>query len=61
MNFVIAGSGAVSSAKVGKSSLGNSQVEGCIENKMLNWQFPKPVGGVNVKVNYPFVLRPVGA
>jgi hypothetical protein len=61
MNFVIAGSGAVSTAKVGKSSLGNAQVEGCIETKMMNWQFPKPVGGVNVKVNYPFVLRPVGA
>jgi len=61
MNFVIAGSGAVSSAKVGKSSLGNQQVEGCIETKMMNWQFPKPVGNVNVKVNYPFVLRPVGA
>jgi hypothetical protein len=61
MNFQINGLGDVSSAQVAKSTLGNSQVESCISNKMLNWKFPKPVGGVNVKVNYPFVLRPVGA
>ena len=61
MNFVIAGDGAVSTSKVAKSTLGHSGVENCISTKMLNWKFPKPVGGVNVKVNYPFVLRPVGA
>ena len=61
MNFTIAGDGSVASAKVAKSSLGSPPVEGCIETKLLNWKFPKPVGGVNVKVNYPFVLRPVGA
>ena len=61
MNFQISGQGDVNFANVAKSTLGNSQVESCISTKMLNWKFPKPVGGVNVKVNYPFVLRPVGA
>jgi hypothetical protein len=61
MAFQISGTGNVTSANVAKSSLGNSQVESCISTKMMNWTFPKPVGGVNVKVNYPFVLRPVGA
>ena len=61
MSFQINGEGNISSANVAKSTLGNSQVESCISTKMLNWKFPKPVGGVNVKVNYPFVLRPVGA
>ncbi len=61
MAFQISGEGDVSQANVAKSSLGNAGVESCISSKMLNWKFPKPVGGVNVKVNYPFVLRPVGA
>ena len=61
MAFQISGEGNVSQANVAKSSLGNAGVESCISSKMLNWKFPKPVGGVNVKVNYPFVLRPVGA
>jgi TonB family protein len=57
--FEIAGTGSVNSANVGKSSLGNSEVEQCIATKVQTWQFPKPRGGVNVKVNYPFMLRPV--
>jgi hypothetical protein len=61
MNFEIGGEGQVNFANVAKSTLGHSQVESCISTKMMNWKFPKPVGGVNVKVNYPFVLRPVGA
>ncbi len=61
MAFTISGTGNVSAANVAKSTLGNAGVESCISTKMMNWQFPKPVGGVNVKVNYPFVLRPVGA
>jgi len=61
MNFIIAGDGSVSTAKVSKTTLGDAPVENCISSKMLNWKFPKPVGGVNVKVNYPFVLRPMGA
>ena len=61
MAFVISGAGTVSSGNVAKSTLGNTAVESCILSRLLTWQFPKPVGGVNVKVNYPFVLRPVGA
>lgn len=60
MNFEIAASGALNFARVAKTSLGDSQVEQCISSKMMGWQFPKPVGAVVVKVNYPFVLRPTG-
>jgi hypothetical protein len=60
MDFQINGTGKLNYARVGKSSLGNSQVEGCIATRMMTWQFPKPLGGVAVKVNYPFLLRPVG-
>jgi len=55
--FVINGSGRVSSASVASSSLKSASVEGCITSHLKTWQFPKPVGGVNVKVTYPFVLK----
>jgi len=58
MAFEISGAGTLNYARVHKSSLGDSGVESCISTKMMNWQFPKPTGGVNVKVNYPFMLRP---
>lgn len=60
MHWVINGNGNVSIARVQQSSLKSSSVEGCIVNKLRGWKFPKPIGGVNVKVTYPFVLRRVG-
>lgn len=59
MGFEIGGSGRLNFSKVAKSSLGDAQVGSCIAERMMTWEFPKPVGGVNVKVNYPFLLRPV--
>jgi outer membrane biosynthesis protein TonB len=55
--FVINGSGHISSASVASSSLKNASVESCITSHLKSWQFPKPVGGVNVKVTYPFMLK----
>ncbi len=60
MNWVIGAGGQVSTARVQQSSLKSSSVEGCILSKLRNWRFPKPIGGVNVKVTYPFLLRRVG-
>lgn len=59
VKFTINGAGSVSSAQVNGSSLNDAQVEGCIINRLRAWPFPKPIGGVNVKVNYPFVLKRV--
>ncbi len=58
MAFEINGQGDLNYSKVARSSLGNPDVEACISSKMLSWKFPKPTGGVNVKVAYPFMLRP---
>ncbi len=58
--FEIAAEGQVSSSRVSRSSLNHAGVETCITTRMMDWKFPKPRGGVGVKVNYPFVLRPVG-
>jgi hypothetical protein len=61
MGFEIGPSGKLNFARVAKSTLGDAEVPECIATKMLTWDFPKPVGGVNVKVNYPFLLRPVNS
>ncbi|MEI6398903.1 MAG: AgmX/PglI C-terminal domain-containing protein, partial [Pseudomonadota bacterium] len=58
MDFEIAASGKLNYAKVKTSSLDYPATEDCIAKAMLTWQFPKPVGGTLVKVNYPFALKP---
>ncbi len=58
MAFEINGEGGLNYSNVQRSTLGNAEVESCISTKMMNWKFPKPTGGVNVKVAYPFMLRP---
>ncbi|MAV92023.1 MAG: hypothetical protein CL676_11440 [Bdellovibrionaceae bacterium] len=60
VDFTISRSGRVSRSQVESSSLRSSSVESCILNRLNGWRFPKPVGGVNVKVSYPFVLNRVG-
>jgi len=57
IRWVINGAGRVSTAGVESTSLRSAKVENCIVSHLRNWKFPKPVGGVNVKVSYPFVLR----
>jgi len=61
MNFEIGPTGRLNFAKAGKSSLGDAEVPECIAARMMTWDFPKPIGGVSVKVNYPFLLRPVNS
>ncbi len=56
--FEINGGGRLNFARVAKSSLGDAGVESCMTARMMNWNFPKPVGSVAVRVNYPFLLKP---
>jgi TonB family protein len=59
MKFMIGAQGSVTTAQVSNSSLSHPLVENCIRDRLKTWKFPQPQGGVNVKVNYPFVLRRV--
>ena len=59
VDFVIGAVGRITKAKIGQSSLGSRSVEECMIAKMKTWQFPHPVGNVNVDVQYPFELRRV--
>lgn len=59
VRFQINGRGRVSTAGVANSSMRSAQVEGCILSKLKAFKFPEPVGGVNVKVLYPFQFQRV--
>ncbi len=61
MDFTIGTNGRVSVAKVAQSSLGSSLVENCMLARLRSWQFPRPVGNVNVDVLYPFELMRVSS
>lgn len=61
VRFVVGGAGRIASAKVASSSLRHAPVESCIVGKLKSWVFPRPTGGVNVRVTYPFALRRVSA
>jgi hypothetical protein len=58
VNFVIGGSGKVMSSVVQESTIKDSSVANCIAKAVKRWTFPKPRGGGNVIVTYPFNLSP---
>lgn len=59
MKFLIGANGRVTTASISNSSLRHPGVENCIQARLVSWAFPRPEGGVTVKVNYPFILRRV--
>jgi TonB family protein len=61
VDFVIGPAGKITRLKVAQSSLGSKFVESCMLDRMKTWQFPRPVGNVNVDVLYPFELMRVSS
>jgi hypothetical protein len=49
--------GNVPQSSVKKTTLNSEPVEKCILGKIRNWQFPKPKGGGQVFVSYPFLFK----
>ncbi|MGZ3696157.1 MAG: AgmX/PglI C-terminal domain-containing protein [Bdellovibrionota bacterium] len=49
--------GLVSTTAVKKTTMNNSSVENCILGKIKTWEFPKPKGGGQVVVSYPFLFK----
>lgn len=49
--------GLVSTTSVKKTTMNNASVENCILGKIKNWEFPKPKGGGQVIVSYPFLFK----
>lgn len=49
--------GLVNSNAIKKSTMNNKPVENCILAKIKGWNFPKPKGGGQVIVSYPFLFK----
>jgi hypothetical protein len=60
IDFVIQGAGKVKTAKINSSTLNDASLDQCIVGRLMKWQFPKPKGGVDVAVTYPFILKSLG-
>ncbi|MFZ5481811.1 MAG: AgmX/PglI C-terminal domain-containing protein [Myxococcota bacterium] len=58
VKFVIAKDGTVSSATTKSSTMGNEEVERCINGRFMRFQFDEPSGGGIVIVSYPFIFMP---
>ncbi len=59
-DFVIQGSGSVKIAKVNMSNVNDATLDQCIISHLYKWKFPKPRGGVDVAVVYPFIFKSLG-
>ena len=59
VEWVIALSGSVSSARQAFSNLESAEVVNCILSSIRSWRFPQPKGG-DVIVNYPFMFKSIG-
>jgi outer membrane biosynthesis protein TonB len=58
IQFTISPTGSVPVAVVQDTDLKNRAVADCMATAAKRWKFPKPRGGGNVVVSYPFVLSP---
>jgi TonB family protein len=58
VQFTIGGTGVVTNAVVGETSLSDPQVGRCVAKAVKRWRFPKPQGGGIVLVTYPFSMDP---
>ncbi len=54
VKFVVSSTGTVSSASTGTTTLGNAEVEGCLNARFMELVFPRPAGGGIAIVKYPF-------
>lgn len=58
--FTVEGSGAVKTVEIRSSTLADPGLDDCILRRLRSWQFPKPRGGVDVAVTYPFIFKSLG-
>lgn len=57
VRFTIGPNGGIEARSIGDSTLKNTNVEGCILQKVSAWKFPNPQGGTRVMVTYPFLFK----
>lgn len=52
--------GGVRDARVTTNTSGDPALQRCLVSRVRTWQFPKPRGGGEVVVTYPFLFKPAG-
>ncbi len=57
LTWVITAAGAVSGQKIEQTTMKNSMVEGCMLRIVQRWTFPRPDGGGDVIVAFPFFFK----
>jgi len=60
VTFIIGANGRVSEADVLQTTMNDTNVEQCVLRTMRRIRFPKPKGGGEVIVTYPFMFRTAG-
>jgi hypothetical protein len=58
--FVVGAPGRVNTAHLAQASSPEQALGECLVSRLKGWQFPHPLGGVNVAVNYPFIFKILG-
>ncbi|MFT3710509.1 MAG: AgmX/PglI C-terminal domain-containing protein [Archangium sp.] len=61
VTFQIGPDGAVFSAEVSDDSVRDERLGACVVDVVKHWQFPRPEGGGNVKVTFPWIFTSADA
>ena len=59
VKFVINKAGRTASVGIRRSNISDRSFRYCITSRIKTWKFPRPRGGSNVTVNYPFSFNPL--
>jgi TonB family protein len=59
VSFLVKSTGAATNVKV-KESSGDEGLDRCLTDRLVKWKFPKPRGGVDVAISYPFIFKSLG-
>jgi TonB family protein len=60
IQFTIDAAGSVADVLVKEDTMGSSEVNQCMKDRIFRWKFPQPQGGGIVQVTYPWVFKPAG-
>ena len=61
VQFAVATSGTVATARVENSSVKSEALSECLVSRVRSWQFPVGKQGNGYRVTYPFVFKPAGS
>ncbi len=60
VHFSVNAAGGVKNPSIASSTLNNDKLAQCIIGRLSKWKFPKPKGGGEVSIDYPFIFKMLG-